>query len=53
MNFVKSQLLFGGASDPALQKTAPYFNGESGQTLFLNDLAAYIAYGDFIRSYRP
>ena len=55
MNFVKSQLLFGGAgtrpiwvtefgypSDPALQKLAPYFNGESGQTLYLDDLAAYL-----------
>jgi hypothetical protein len=55
MNFVKSQMLFGGAgarptwvtefgypSDPALQTVPPYFNGESGQAAYLKDLAAYL-----------
>ncbi len=55
MNFVKSQLAFGGASprpiwvtefgypsDATLQTVAPYFNGETGQAAYLKDLAAYL-----------
>ena len=55
MNFVKSELAFGGAtprpiwitefgygSDPAVQNVAPYFGGESGQAAYLRDLAPYI-----------
>jgi len=55
MNFVKSQLAFGGAtprpiwitefgygSAPSVQNVAPYFGGEEGQAAYVRDLAPYL-----------
>ncbi len=55
MNFVKSQLAFGGAglrpiwvtavgypSDKAQQKVAPYFDGEAGQAAYVREVPTYL-----------
>jgi hypothetical protein len=55
MNFVKSQLAFGGGnlrpiwvtavgypSDAAAQKVAPYFNGEAGQAAYAKEIPTYL-----------